>query len=166
MRRAKNRGSDSYTCKARFCVSRLIAPLDAYVAEAVVRRLEDQDLKGDLGAVDAEVAAAMANARALRQRLDAFTDSAADGELTPAALARIEAKLRPQIDAADARVRSLVRSPLVGEIAGRDARIKWASLSVIQRRDVVRSMLTVRIHKTEKSKVSRPTDGSIDLLWT
>ena len=163
--RLNNRGYESYVCRDGAHVARKICDVDAYVVELVIRRLESQDLVTELGAEDGEYAAAVEAARALRQRLDAFADSAADGELSPAALARVEAKLLPQIERADARVRRLVRSPIVAQAAGADARARWEVMSVRDRRDLVRALVEVRICRVGKGRRGRQVGDGIELTW-
>ncbi|MDL9944221.1 recombinase family protein [Gordonia sp. ABSL11-1] len=164
IRRQKNRGFDAYLCKDAFHVSRNVVPVDEYVTEAVIRRLESQALLGDLADANTELRAAMDHARGLQQRLDSFTDSAADGELSAAALARIEAKLRPQIAAAEARVRSFMPSPQVADIAGPGARERWLELTIKDRRELLAQIVVVHIHSVN-GKRGRPIAEGIELTW-
>ena len=173
MIRIKNRGYDSYMCRGsqptvgggRFCVSRVIHRVDPFVSEAVVRRLEGQDLVQNLAASDMGYAEAAGEVRALRQRLDGFTDAAAEGDLSPAALARIEARLLPQIEAAEQRARSMVSSPLVASMMGAGARQRWEALDVRDRRDLVRSIVDVRIWRIGSGRRSYPDGEGIELIW-
>ncbi|MCP2195689.1 recombinase family protein [Williamsia deligens] len=144
--RAKNRGCDSYMCHEKFCVARKIATLDEFVVETILARLEQLD-PAALAATDPTTAAAFDEARALRDRLDDFVDQAAAGELTAASLARIEARLLPQIASAERRANAGARHPLVAAMVGDGAREHWASLDIVERRTVVRSMLSVTIHR-------------------
>ncbi|GAC71100.1 recombinase family protein [Gordonia soli] len=167
MARLKNRGTDAYYCKERYCVSRSVQQLDQFVVENVLRRLESQDLLGDLDTADGALDAAIEQARALQQRLDAFTMSAADGELTPAALAKIEARLRPQIAAAEAQIRSYSRSPLIYDLSGSSAREKWLDLPIRERREVVQALVDIRVKPVGRgNRASRRlvSDG-VELIW-
>lgn len=162
--RQKNRGFDAYLCKSAFHVSRNIKPVDEYVTETVIRRLESQTFMGDLADADVELRAAIDHARGLQERLDSFTDSAAEGELSPAALTRIEAKLRPQITAAESRVRSLMPSPRVAEMAGPGARQRWLELTIKDRRELLAQIVEVRIHPVGRGRYHALTDG-LELIW-
>ncbi|MBE7195018.1 MAG: recombinase family protein [Gordonia polyisoprenivorans] len=142
--RRKNRGCDSYMCHAGFCVARKINGVDEYVTETILARLEHLDPSA-LSSTDPTVTAALDEARTLRARLDDFVDQAAAGELTAASLARIEARLLPQIAAAERRGTAGARHPLVAAMVGPGARSQWESLNVTDRRAVVQSMLTIRI---------------------
>ncbi|QDF17135.1 integrase [Gordonia phage William] len=164
MNRLKNRGCDSYVCKNGSHTSRKIETIDAYVTEAVIRRLEGQELVGQIDDDDAEYAAAVEAVRALQQRLDAFADSAADGELSPAALARVESRLRPQLEAAEARMRALVQSPVVAQMAGDGARERWERLDLHSRRELIRALVDIRIHQVGIGRRGLIGEG-VEFTW-
>src|SRR4051794_17994907 len=137
MRVQKNRGFLAYLCVDGFHVSRREIHVDEFVTEVVLARLERPDLADVLRtSVDSETETALAEAREMRARLEGFYDAAAAGELTPQALVRIEARLLPEIEAADLRAQAAVTSPLVAETAGVDARKRWEKLALPQRREV------------------------------
>ncbi|MGW2096080.1 recombinase family protein [Promicromonospora sukumoe] len=163
VRRQKNRGYGTYSCVAGFCVSRVIEPTDALVVESVLRRLESVDVIEHLTEQDSVAADARVELEALRTRLDAFTDSAAAGEVSPAALARIEQRLRPQIVEAERRVRAAFSSPIVAELAGPHARTRWVELSLEDQRAVVKALATVRILKTRRRRTFDP--ASVEITW-
>ncbi|UVF60313.1 serine integrase [Gordonia phage Murp] len=165
VKRIKSRGVQTYMCRDKFCACRMVSTVDTYVVEAVMRRLEGQDLVGQIDSDNAEYATAIENVRALQQRLDSFTDAAAEGEVTPAALARIEAKLLPQIERAEGRVRALAHSPAVARIAGAGARERWELLTVRDRRDLVRALVDVQIHRVGKGRRNVPLGEGIGLTW-
>lgn len=165
MRRQKNRGYNTYVCAKGFCVARSVRSLDPYVTEHALRRLEGQDLLADLGSQDADMATAVAEVTALRQRLDAFTDSAAEGETSPTALARIESRLRPQIAAVEAKMRRHAKSPLVLDVAGPLARSRWETMAMRDRRDLLRELVTVEVVKLEKRQRTVPGPESVHFVW-
>ncbi len=150
MVRLKPRGHDMYTCVENLCTARQIEGVDRLVTEALLQRLESPDVLEMLAGGDQSAEDAFAAARMLRERLDGFIDQAADGALSPQALARIEAKLRPQIVAAERRARASFNSPLVAEVAGPQARERWESLEMPQRRELARALVEVRIFKARK----------------
>lgn len=147
MRVQRNRGQLAYACTAGgFHVSRSEDRVDAVVTVAAVDRLARPDLFEQLARdEDSAVRSAIADAQALRDRLTGFYDEAAAGALSPAALARIEAQLLPQLEAAESRARQVVLSPLVAEVGGPDAEARWEGLSIPQRRELIRALMTVRI---------------------
>jgi site-specific DNA recombinase len=124
---------------------------DAYVVEAVLSRLESPDANELFRTRpdDAEeVRHAVSEAKELRARLEGFTDKAADGGISPAAFARIEAKLVRKIEAAERRVREIGMTPLLAEVVGPQARTVWAGLSIGQQRDVLRAIVRPRLKRT------------------
>jgi len=162
----KNRGFLAYLCVDGFHVSRRETDVDEFVTEVVLARLERPDLADVLAykSLDDETTAALAEAREKRARLEGFYDTAAAGELTPAALARIEARLLPEIKAAERRARATVTSPLVAATAGVDARTHWAELSLPQRREIISTLMSVRILPTVRgSRTFNPE--SIAIEW-
>jgi hypothetical protein len=160
----KNRGFLAYLCVEKFCVSRRETDVDEYITEVVLARLERPDLADVLtDAHDAETAAALGEAREKRARLDGFYDTAAAGELTPAALARIEARLLPEIEAAERRARAVVTSPLIAAVAGSEARDRWAKLTLPQRREIISTLMVVRILPTVRgTKTFRPQSVAVE----
>lgn len=163
MRRGRDRGRLNYVCREKFCTARVLEATDTHVQEQIVRRLESQDLLNDLAEKNDGAREAVIEVQALRDRLDGFTQAAIDGDLTPAMLANVEKQLRPKIVAAERRVRSHLMSPLVAELAGPDARMKWQLLSFDDRRAVIAHIATVRIMKTRKSRSFNP--ASIEITW-
>jgi site-specific DNA recombinase len=165
LRVQKNRGFLAYPCVDGFHVSRRETDTDEYVTEVVLCRLERPDLADAFtDATNAKTAAALAEAREKRARLEGFYDTAAAGELTPAALARIEARLLPEIEAADRRARAAVTSPIVAEVGGSEARTRWAKLGLPQRREIISTLMAVRILPTVRgSRAFRPE--SVEIVW-
>jgi site-specific DNA recombinase len=161
-----NRGTKSYTCRAKQHVSRREVAVDQVVEAAIVERLKRPDLVDLLSPQDSreEVDAARAEAAEKRARLEAFYDAAAAGELTPAALARIEARLLPEIASAERRTRPQAASPLVHETAGPAAAEAWQRLSIEQRREVIDVLCAVRIHAVGRGK--RTFDPrTVEIAW-
>lgn len=165
LRAQRNRTNMSYMCTNGFHVSRKTGNLDTYVVENVIRRLEGQDLAFGLDDADIELTQAREAAAALQRRLDAFADEAATGALSPSALARVEARIAPQIAAAEKRVRSLISSPLVAELAGRDAREKWFALPIRQQRELLRAVVDVRVLPTSQGYRGPTTAENVTLTW-
>ncbi len=161
----KNRGFLAYLCVDGFHVSRRETDVDEFVTEVTLARLERPDLAEVFTeTADAETADALSEAREKRARLEGFYDAAAVGELTPQALARIEARLLPEIEAADQRARAAVTSPLVAATAGIDARKHWAKLSLPQQREIISTLMRVRIMPTRRG--SRTFDPeSVGIEW-
>jgi DNA invertase Pin-like site-specific DNA recombinase len=139
-------GYRTYFCVDGFHVSRKESDVDGLVEAVVIGRLSQPDLLDLLTAGESEdVQAAMSEVREKRARLDSFYDAAAAGQLSAAALARIEARLLPEIEAAQRRAARVTVAPVLGNAAGPQAEARWATLMMPQRREVVALLMTVEI---------------------
>ncbi len=146
LRVQKNRGFLAYLCVDGFHVSRKESDVDAFVEAVVVERLSRPDLLELMTAGESDdVAAALEEAREKRARLQGFYDAAAVGDLTPAALSRIEARLLPEIDAAERRAQRASVSPVLADVTGPDAEKRWQALTLPQKREVISLLMRVRI---------------------
>lgn len=145
----KNRGYLAYLCTNGFHVSRRQDYVDALVVAVTVARLQQPDiLRLMTPEGDEAVVRALEESREKRARLEGFYDAAAAGELSPAALARIEAKLLPEIAAAEKRAERVAVAPVVADTAGPDAAERWERLSMPQKREVIDALMRVRILPT------------------
>ncbi|WET76906.1 recombinase family protein [Amycolatopsis sp. QT-25] len=131
-------------------VSRNMAKTDSVVVERVLRRLASDAAREffQYEGQAKDLTEAVKTAQDLRARLDGFTDKAADGELSPDRLSRIEAKLVPKIEAAEERARQIGISPTVAELVGPQAPEVWETLSVSQKRAVLRAVVRPRLLRT------------------
>lgn len=157
----KPRGYASYICVTKFCVARKQAPVDALVTELVLRRLEQPDalalfVQDDDDHVLDDVAH-------LRARLEGFYDAAAIGEITPAALGRIEASMLEQIARLERQVRRVSAPTVVYDLL-ESAREVWPSLAITQQREVVRCLLDVEILRTRSGKRAFDPE-SVRVTW-
>ena len=161
----KNRTHYAYICTTGFHVSRERERLEGYIEEVVLARLAMPEL-ADLLADDddADSIAAANEAAELKARLDAFYDEAAEGGLTPAALARIEARLVPQIEAAEKRTRRQHTSPLLAAVAGPDPSGRWNELAIEVKREVIRALCSVRVLTTSRGQRTFDEDR-IEIVW-
>lgn len=162
----KNRGHLAYLCRQGFHVSRKQDNVDEMVERVVIARLSRPDLLQVLAADrgDDQAVQAAGEAQEKQARLEGFYDAAARGELTPTALARIEAALLPEIASAQRRARPVATSPLLQEVSGVDAEVRWAGLSLEQRREVIGILCEVRIDPAGRGhRVFDPR--GIDISW-
>ena len=164
--RTSQRSAGRYLCSAKSCAGRRADAVDLLVEETLLTRMERPDaveLFAERG--NADIANALTEADTLRKRLAAFVNQAADGNVSPASLATIEAKLLPQIEAAEAKARAVITSPLVAKLVGPDAREKWKAFTIVDKRTVVRSLLNVTIKKIEHGTTRRFDPKDVDITW-
>lgn len=162
----KNRGHLAYLCRQGFHVSRKQDLVDDLVEVVVIARLSRPDLLQVLAVDrgDDQAVQAAGEAQEKQARLEGFYDAAARGELTPQALARIEAALLPEIASAQRRARPVVTSPLLQEVSGPDAEARWAGLSLEQRREVIGILCEVRIDPAGRGhRVFDP--AAVEITW-
>lgn len=175
LRHMLNRGTPSYWCpgpdrRGRACVCRAKDKLDALVVLHVVGRLRDPELLHDLAVrregTGAAVTAAVAELQDLRAQLAAFVQAAAEGSVSATSFATIEAGLQRKIDAAAQRVPRTGPLPAaVVDAAGPQAEQVWDSLDLDRRRQIIRALVRVVVHKSSLPKGSRRFDPStIELI--
>ncbi|MDV8055076.1 MULTISPECIES: recombinase family protein [unclassified Rhodococcus (in: high G+C Gram-positive bacteria)] len=152
----RSRSESYYICPAKGCVARTVRLVDPLVEELVVSWLERVDVLSFAAEDDPAAATKLAELQGLRARLETFTDSAAQGEITPAALGRIESQLLPQIEAAEAQLSSRPVVLAVEDVAGVDAREAWEGLPIERKRQVIYEILTVRIDPTGSGRGFKP----------
>ncbi|WP_250009120.1 recombinase family protein [Actinoplanes sp. M2I2] len=147
----KNRGYWSYICHQDYCVSVRTTKVEEFVTDQVIERLEQPDVMRGLAArSDQAVAGASGQADELQRRLDGFVDAAARGELTPAALARIEQRLLPEIEDAKRLAQVAPLPKLIRDVAGPGARERWGRLTIGQRREVIDKVAEIRVAASRK----------------
>lgn len=126
-----------------------MAAVDEAISAAVCERLSRPDAvdifrRGD----EAGAREAAAEADHLQAQLDGFVDAAADGELTPTALGRIEARLLPRIEAARARAAVAGVPKVVAELVqADDVRAHWDALPITAKREVIRELGPFRLKR-------------------
>lgn len=146
-----NRGRYSaYMCRDRSCTTRKRDDVDRHVVDRVLALLELVDTSPGPAGDDPTVLQAQAELDALHARLTSFIDQAVDGSLSAAALARVEARLRPQIDDAERRLRALRRPAALSRFDLSDPAALWEALDVGERRQLLAAAVTVTVLPTGK----------------
>ena len=155
-------GSDaaSYGCSAGkegtapgWHVARLCAPVDAYVGGAVVKFLSRPDVLAELadGEDDAERQVATARAAELTAELARARDMLKAGRLSLESLSHLESWALPEIEACERRARPAHVPAAVYDVAGPQAAARWEATPVAARREIVSALLTVTLHKADRS---------------
>lgn len=139
MLRVSNRGGPNilYVCPTnRGCVGRRVEWVDEFVVSVVCTRLAQPDARDLFARDDTAGHEARARVDAIRSRLDSAADAFADGAIDAQQLARITAKLKPELAEAEAeatRAAAGLDSTLLSQITSTDARKVWDGLTVTQR---------------------------------
>ncbi|QIM19914.1 recombinase family protein [Phycicoccus sp. HDW14] len=151
-----DRGFSTYACKYCSKVTRRRIPVDEHVVERLMFVLSNLDTP-DPDTATPELLEAEAEVTALRARLRGFVDGAADGAVSLVSLARIEAKLLPQIEEAEQRARRLRRPPFLASLDLSDPIAMWRGMDLGQQRTLLAEAVTVRILKAGPQARGRKT---------
>lgn len=134
----------AYTCREHAHLVRASKPVDDYVSEVILRRLESEVV-----VIDREIdLAALQNERdGLRGRLDILTDAFADGTVDAEQFRRGSASLRAKLGAVDGKIAdATARNPVADLLSNRDRlRQRWAAMTPTQQSEVVSRLVTVTI---------------------
>jgi site-specific DNA recombinase len=166
MRATQNGTTPSYKCADRSCVSRNRADLDELVVGVVCARLARPDALDLLTPPrDDRTREAVAQVAECRARLDTAADDYADGKLDREQFHRITERLRPRLDAAQARTRVVDTAPLlVGLVGEHDVRKKWERLPLSRQRAVIDLLLHIEVLRTKSgARVFDPQ--AVDISW-
>lgn len=162
----------SYACKARKCVVRNAAELEAFVSAVVVERLSRPDAIDLLrpASPGVNVVALRAEGKALHKRIDDLAD---DIELDERTLARRVAKLRERLAEVEREMAAAGRgNVLSGLVDAPDVAAAWEALHLDRRRAVIDVLMTITVHRTRKGRPPgwRPGDSyfnraNIEITW-
>ncbi|MCU1590246.1 MAG: Resolvase domain protein [Frankiales bacterium] len=165
MRASLNRTVPSYRCADKSCVSRNRRDVDEFVTGVVLARLARADVAGLLAPVDDGTRRAAAEVAELRSRLDNAADDYADGTVDREQFHRISERLRPRLEAAQARARVVDSRPLLAEFIGaEDARKVWEALPLSRQRGVVDLLVSIRVLRAAPgARVFDP--ATVEVTW-
>lgn len=139
--------SPAYHCTACRGVRRIQGPVDALVTECVLQRLEREDAADIFAQADGGRAAkAREELDGIEARLANAADAFAEGGIDRQQLVRITASLTAKRAAWEADLRAALPPAFPLDVVGERARQTWASLTIDQKREVVRTVLRVTIH--------------------
>lgn len=141
----EGRRPHAYGCQECFRVRRVAHLVDAVVEAVVLGRLERPDGPRLFAVDEGAVAEARGERDALTARLDLAADEYAEGRITAEQLARITARLRDRIEAAEATMREAGASPTLSEFATVPPAEAWERATAEQRREVVDALMTVTL---------------------
>lgn len=167
-----HKSGPKYQCSGRYCVLRGEPFVDGIVRLAVVKRMSRKDARRlYLRDTSDEARRARDHLAMLKLQMEQYYQQAeSDDEnerLSAAGLARMERKYLPQIEQAEQQLAAVrtAQSPLITRLVEGDAEAVWDDeFSVAQRREVVRSIMTV--HLDRAATRSRPDPRAVRIKFT
>jgi hypothetical protein len=187
----KSKGNPKLRCREKKNTSISEAWLDAYVEEAVVDWFADKKtamaaLVPDDADVEAKMAAAQRRINAFQEQLDQaralaeeFDEETGAFKLSAGSLAAMEQRLMPRLEAERKTMREITgASPLLLSLLNaadpdvvwngapeRDGRPAVAGLSLEQKREVIKKVVTVRLWKASGPGLKGIQDGRVTLAF-
>ena len=166
------RGGFYYMCRTCYRASIDAEVLEMYVTAAVLSRIEQPHFSAALRPdVSREVVrraldevqileAQLAQARTLASTL------APSGRMAlPATeFAALAARLEPQIEAARGRAVDATVPPVLRRVAGPQARERWGELALADRRDLIKAVARITLHRAGRGTVGVPP-GRVTISW-
>lgn len=135
----------SYVCPKCMRLTRQIAPVDEVVEAMMVARLAVPGLQVRMSGDPTAAATAAENRNTILARLDDAADKFADGAIDARTLARINARLQPQLKAAEADVlRSQPKGTLNG-MTGAAAASAWAAATIHRRKEIIKTLAQITL---------------------
>jgi DNA invertase Pin-like site-specific DNA recombinase len=153
--RVHERRPSVYQCRDKFCVSIKQEWLDEAVTVWLLNWLAEPGIRERLVArstdVGDDIAQAVAELRELEAQLAAarasYTTGPVKDRISIGTLVALEQALTPQIDAARERATPAMQSTVVRDLISHDPAATWAELGIPQRREAVRGLISVTLHK-------------------
>ncbi|MEV6879152.1 recombinase family protein [Amycolatopsis sp. NPDC051128] len=160
-------GVNYYACKKR-CVGVRQAEIEPFICDVVFGRAGREDfaelLATKAGATDA--AEHELEAQRLRAALEGYYQQAEptvpeDERLTPGGLARMERHYLPLIEAAERKAKASRVPPVLRAIAGPGLRGRWPGFDITQQREVIRTLMAIRVLPIGRGKRAAPEDRTL-----
>ncbi|MDV6267025.1 recombinase family protein [Rhodococcus globerulus] len=153
-----------YLCEKNACIGRRCDKVDDYVEELIVRMAQHPPNFEPMNASKSpEGRQAFEDAGRLRVELKEYARKAHELGISLETLAEYERSIRAKIEAAEEVARNSARSPLLALLAGPTADTQWVNMTILEKRETIRSMLTISIKKSTVGS-RRFTHADIDYL--
>lgn len=174
MRPLMNRGRMTYACAgvnptaSKGHVVRSAQHLDAWVMVQVGSYLASPQLREWLAPrpeLPESQAVAVRKLEGVRAQLAEFESEALAGRVSAASFGRIEAGLLAQIAELEQAATPLVLPPVVAGVAGVGAERRFAALSLMEQRRVVRAVCRVVVHRSARRGVRGFDPSTVDVRW-
>lgn len=139
-----------YHCTGCQRVGRKQEDVDALVEATLLKLLSTADSGKLFARRGSDPAAALVTMNSLKARLGIAADSFADGNITGEQLARITARLRPQLDDATAKYRQMLIEPDLADLVNPDIAARWDIIPLSRKRAVINYLFEIRILPTHR----------------
>lgn len=134
-------------------VRRVVAPVDDLVTKVVFARLSLPDAASLVADEGPAATAAAQEMVKVRDRLERVAVDFADGSLTADQLRTITSRLRARLDELQRLASTRMSPSVVGDLVGRrNVSSRWASLGLSSQREVIDTLVEVRILPTSRGK--------------
>ncbi|WP_219419773.1 hypothetical protein [Pseudonocardia nigra] len=125
--------------------------MDTYVTDVLIERLSQPDALDVFNVDDSDdVQAAQRELAGLQAELTELRAAKRAGWISLGSFLEFEPDLLARIDVAQQRALPIAVPPLVADLAGPSARERWVALTLPQRREVIRVLCTVKVHRTRQ----------------
>lgn len=162
------RGIRGYRCSGALGhYARMAEPVEAFVEEAALQRLERSDARDLLKKpTTADTVALHREAVGLRERLDSLAVAFADGSVSASQLRVGTERIRARLEAVDAELADTGRVDVLGELVdAASVRTVWAAYSVDRKRAVIAALMRVTLYPPGRgTRNFRPETVGIDWL--
>lgn len=156
-----------YVCDGKGCIGRSEPSVDELVREVVIARLAQPDALDWLMGDDEQARRYSDRVDELNRRLSEAADAFADAAISAEQLRRITARIQPELDEAESRLRDSVVSldvEAIRPLAGPAAQQRWDQMAVSQRRAVLEALgIRVVINPTRPGPGFDP--ASVEFRW-
>lgn len=167
MRYLKARGRHnipSYGCRDCTRVARSMGLVDAVVEGAILGRLQRPDVLETLPTMDPKRGDDLrSQAAAMEAKLSEAADLFTAGTITGEQLARITSGVRPQLERTRAQLADLTPASAAAAIAGADAVARWEDSTLLVKREIVDTLMTVTILPVGPGRGRDPE--SVQIEW-
>lgn len=150
----------AYVCPKNYCVRRKLEAVDAMVTKLVLARLAQPDAAQAV--LPADNRDLVERAHALRARLDLVADQFASDLIDGQQLARITAKLRPELEAVERELARTVAPDLQDLVR---PNLDWDSVPLERKRAIINLLLTVRILPVGKTGRAAFDASGVQVEW-
>lgn len=160
-------GKRVYVCRAKKCISRKAEPVDAFVEELVIARLSQADAVNLLvGAGSPDLHEHRTKADAIRQRLDDLATGLEEGILTLAAVRRSSDRLRAELSAVEAKMRTATHADVLTPlVTATDVGAAWKKTDLAQKRAVIDALVKITLLPPERGHQKFDPDKHLQIDW-